>query len=245
MQHARIFKGGCMAALALFAGAAIAEEAPSWHGELALGQWSYDASGQVRDNTDQIDFTDLTSDDNSRSYVRLGFSPAHRWLPDVLLERQGLEAGATGQTDGVLLLPGSTGTASADFDLTAVSLTLPLITEGVRVGLGVLIENVDGVVTRQEDGEAAQTDRYEETYPMGLLRVDVAPFGPFTVRVEAAYVKSGSDRAIHARGSLLWPVIAPLGLEFGLQSRRYRFTTSNYAVDGEFRGGYMGLLLKF
>lgn len=228
----------------LWSGLAGAEES-AWHGELALGQWSFDASGQVRDTSDQVDFTDLSNEGNGQSYFRLGASPPGRWWPDVLLERQGLQAGATGQTDGALILPGSTGTARADFDLTALSLTLPLITEGVRLGLGIMIENVDGLVTRQEDGEAAQTDRYDETYPLALLRADVAPFGPITLRVEAAYVESGADRAIHARGSLLWPVIAPLGLEFGLQSRRYRFTTSNYAVDAEFRGGYMGMLLKF
>jgi len=135
--------------------------------------------------------------------------------------------------------------ASAEFDITALSVTLPLIEDGVRLGLGVLVENIDGLVRRQEDGELAQSDRYDEIYPLALLRLDVAPFGPITLRVETAYVASGDDRAIHLRGSLLWPVIQPLGLELGLQSRRYRFTTSNYAVDAEFKGGYMGLLLKF
>ncbi|MEN8820111.1 MAG: hypothetical protein ABF271_03290 [Abyssibacter sp.] len=244
MQDRRLFRG-CRAVFLSLVAASSSATASDWHGEVALGQWSYDAAGEVRDTTDQVDFTDLSSESDGQSYVRLGVMPPHRWWPDVLLERQGLAAGAAGQTDGLLLLPGSSGTASADFDLTAISITLPLVTDGVRLGVGVLVENVDGFVTRQEDGQSAQTDRYDETYPMALLRADIAPFGPISLRVETAYIASGSDRAIHARGSLLWPVIAPLGLEFGLQSRRYRFTTSNYAVDAEFRGGYMGLLLKF
>ena len=216
-----------------------------WHGEVAFGQWSYDASGSVRDTTDQISFSDLSRDDEDQGYLRLGLSFPHRWAPDVLLERQGLDAGATAESDGFLIIPGSTGRASAEFDVTALSVTLPLIEDGVRLGVGVMVENLDGVVTRQEDGELAETDRYDEIYPLGLLRLDVAPFGPITLRFETAYVASGDDRAIHARGTLLWPVLRPLGLELGIQSRRYRFTTSHYAVDAEFKGGYMGMLLKF
>ncbi|MBB88017.1 hypothetical protein [Abyssibacter sp.] len=231
--------------LALSAPAGAQAKEREWHGELAYGQWSYDASGTVRDTTEQLSFSDLGRVDEDEGYLRLGVSFPHRWMPDILLERQAVDAGATAESGGFLVIPGSSGVASAEFDITALSVTLPLIEDGVRLGLGVLVENIDGLVRRQEDGELAQSDRYDEIYPLALLRLDVAPFGPITLRVETAYVASGDDRAIHLRGSLLWPVIQPLGLELGLQSRRYRFTTSNYAVDAEFKGGYMGLLLKF
>lgn len=213
--------------------------------ELASGQWSYDVSGTVRDRNDDVDFSGLSGGDNDQPYYRLGLIFDSPWVPDLLIESQDLEAGAMGQTDGGLLLPGASGSAFADFDSLSASITYPLIDDGVRLGIGVQVEQLDGTVTRREDGGVAETDDYDETIPLAYLRADVVPFGPITLRGELAYVRSGSDRVIHSRFSLLWPVIAPLGLEFGIQSRRYRFETDSFDVDADLTGGYAGLLFKF
>lgn len=226
---------------------------PTWAAEASVAQWRYTLGGVVTDENDEEIPLDRGTRRGDRSQVvlRLGAQFNHRWLPDVELRFNELEGGTQTTVEGASFAGVQIGAdqqavAFSRLDELSAALRYPLSRDGIRLSAGVLLKQLDGFVTvSNSDGSETQTEDYSELVPMLSVQATLAPFGPFRLRIEGAHIRSDDNRATEFAARILWAIIDPLGIEAGFLSKDFRFSTDDFDVDADFRGGYFGFIGVF
>lgn len=229
------------------------EELPDLALEASVLKWNYDLGGTVIDEDGDVIPLDegRGTGDRSQTIIRAALLSNLWWLPDVELRFNELEGGTQTTIEGasfggVQLAADEQVTAVSALDETSLALRYPLQRDGIRLSVGVLLKKLDGMITvSNEDGSEQQTEEYDEVVPLASVQATLAPFGPFRLRLEGAYIEADGDRATEFAARMLWPIIDPFGIELGFLSKDFEFKTDDFAVDADFRGGYFGFLGVF
>ena len=221
--------------------------------EAGLLHWNYDLGGTVVDEDGDLIPLDQGRDsgDRSQNIVRLAMLSNYRWLPDLELRMNDLEGGTQTTIEGasfglITLVPDEQVTAFSALEETSLGIRYPLQRDGIRLSVGVLLKQLDGVVTiTNEDGSQQQVEDYDELVPLASVQATLAPYGAFRIRLEGAYIEADGDSATEFAARILWPIIDPLGIELGFLSKDFEFDTDDFSVDANFRGGYFGFIGVF
>lgn len=230
-----------------------AAELPSLAFETSVQKWNYDLGGTVTDQDGDVIPLDEgeRQGDRTQTIVRAAMLSNIWWLPDVELAFNELEGGTQTVIEGasfggVALADDEQVTAFSALDETSLALRYPLQRDGIRFSVGVLLKQLDGVVTiTNEDGSQQQNEDYDELVPLASVQATLAPYGPFRLRLEGAYIEADGDSATEFAARMLWPIIDPFGIELGFLSKDFEFQTDDFSVDASFRGGYFGILGVF
>lgn len=228
-------------------------EAPDFAFEASVAKWNYALGGIVVDEDGDVIPLDQgePQGDRSQTVIRVGALSNIAWIPDLEVRFNELEGGTQTTVEGasfggVTLADDELVTAFSQLDELTVGLRYPLQRDGIRLSVGVLLKQLDGVVTiTNEDGSQQQNEDYDELVPMASVQATLAPYGPFRIRLEGAYIEADGDSATEFAARILWPIIDPMGLELGFISKDFEFETDDFSVDADFRGGYFGFLGVF
>ena len=229
------------------------DDLPTWAAEASVAQWRYTLGGVVTDEDgDEIPLDQGTQrGDRSQVLLRVGVLFNRAWLPDLELSFNDLEGGTRTTVEGATFAGVQLGAdqeaiAFSQLDELTLAARYPLSRDGIRLSAGVLFKQLDGFVTvSNADGSESQTEDYSETVPMLSVQATLAPFGPFRMRLEAAHIQADDDRATEYAARILWAIIEPFGIEAGFLSKDFRFSTDDFDVDADFRGGYFGMIGVF
>lgn len=229
--------------------------APAQAADLSLlaDHWGYRVHGVVvRDG----DVQDLGADLGVQSLEHAAYGFAWNtgsgwWHPDFAASYTKIDAAGERRTDnsvsfGPLVLFPAEGVAQGRADLDDVDLTLryPLQLDALTLWGGLTLKRLRGDVSvRSATNGSEDREHIDQIFPLLHVAANQRLADWVSLSAQGNAVRYGDDLAYEWRVGASLGLLGPLGVNFGWQTKRYRFNDGNYRLDATLSGLIAGVSL--